>query len=113
MGTKIDLDAMRAARMEAQGEEVPSVVFNGTTFDLPAELPFAVVEATVRLQRASETDDNAAAAEVVSDVAKALFGERFKEFLDMKPSMNDVTALLEGVAPAYGTSSGESPASES
>jgi len=109
MGT-IDLDAISAARREGKDEK-PSVKFGGVDFTLPAEMPFAVVEAVGRMQ-AAEGDDNAQVADAMADLARSLFGPRFREFLDLGPSVQDITALLEAVAPAYGVSSGESPASE-
>jgi hypothetical protein len=43
-GRHLDLDALRAARGEALGVS-PTITFFGETFKLPAQLPFAVIEA--------------------------------------------------------------------
>jgi hypothetical protein len=108
MGT-IDLDAIAAARREGKNEK-PNVKFGGVDFELPPEMPFAVVEAVGRMQGVE--GDNSQVADAMADLAKSLFGPRFREFLDLGPSVQDITALLEAIAPAYGVSPGESPASE-
>lgn len=111
MGKVIDLDALSAARAEVRKDEAPTVRFSGRDFQLPYELPFAVIEAISRLQKAQEKDDNALAADVIIDVSRALFGADFQAFLDLRPSMQDVSTLLENVSSAYGMSMGESEAS--
>ena len=114
MGQVIDLDAISAARREAKKER-PSVRFGGEEFELPAEMPFAVVEAVGRLQPEEEGGqvDSAVIAESMADIARSLFGKKFRKFLDLGPSVEDIMALLEHVAPAYGLKPGESEASES
>jgi len=107
---EIDLDALEAARREAS-EECPVVKFKGKTFEMPVELPFTIVEAIGRLENAPEEKKNEVAGALLSDIARALFGERFREFLELGPSMNDVSALIEHVSGVYGTSTGESSAS--
>lgn len=117
MGKVIDLDQIGAARREAK-EERPQVRFGGEMFDLPVELPFAVVEAVGRMrelqeaQERGEEPDNLVLTEAMSDVARALFGRKFRRFLDLGPSLEDISDLLQHIAPAYGISSGESEASE-
>lgn len=106
----IDLDKLAAARREGKNE-TPTVVFRGAEFALPVEMPFAVVEAVGRMQ-AAEDEENGGNVEAMSDLARALFGDRYREFLDLGPSVQDITALLTAIAPAYGVESGESPASE-
>lgn len=44
MPRHFDLDALRAARAEAQGEP-PTVTLHGDTYVLPVEMPWSVVEA--------------------------------------------------------------------
>jgi len=101
----IDLDKIGAARREAQ-EERPVIRFNGKEFQLPPEMPFAVIEAIGRLTPAEEggTVDNAKLAESIADIAHSLFGHRYREFLNLGPSVEDMSALLENIAPAYGLS---------
>lgn len=100
----IDLDKIGAARREAQ-EERPVIRFSGNDFQLPPEMPFAVIEAVGRLS--GNEADNAALAESMADIARALFGKRYREFLDLGPSVEDMTSLLSEVAPAYGLKDAE------
>jgi hypothetical protein len=107
---QIDLDKLAAARRE-KTKKAPVVVFGGKSFELSPEMPFAVVEA-VRAMNGQENDDMAGA-QAMADIARALFGERYTEFLALGPSTEDLTALLEHIGDAYGVSPGESEASES
>lgn len=109
--TSVDLDTARAARAEAIGE-APTVKFGGLVFELPPEMPFAIVESIRDLSKAQEESDGLAVAGVLSDIAQALFRSRYQEFLDLGPSMTDMQALLENVSGLYGMNAGESPASE-
>jgi len=97
----IDLDKLAAARREAVAE-CPVVRFGGVDFTLPPEMPFAVIEAVGRLQVEDEDQRNSALAESMGDIAHALFGKDYRKFLDMGPSIPDITALLESVPAAYG-----------
>lgn len=119
----IDLDAYAAARREAKKVQ-PQVRFGGETFELPVEMPFAVVEAVRSMQNASERreqdekdgkepEDGGETTQALADIAKALFGARYRQFLDLGASMDDVTALLEHISVAYAAEPGESSASES
>ena len=116
MGNNVNLDAARAARSEAQGEH-PTVTLGGQVFELPVELPFAVVEMVGELAGAAATTDDpnagAEAATIIGRIARALFGTRYQDFIDLGPSLADINAVLEGIAPLYGLGLGESQASES
>jgi len=93
----LDLDAARAARAEAAGE-THALVFGAVEFPLPAELPadFAFRLADGETRGALE----------------ALLAERFEEFWERRPTIEDLTALAEGVAKLYGFGDpGESSAS--
>jgi hypothetical protein len=93
MPRTIDLDAARAARSE---NEPVIVRFGGHDFALPAELPL----------------DAAIHAAEPAKFLEVLFGAEHDAFMAQRPSMQDVVALAEGVASAYGFESvGESPAS--
>jgi len=103
----IDLDKIGAARREAQ-EERPMIRFSGKDFQLPPEMPFAVIEAIGRLRPDEGGEvDNAALAESMADIANALFGKRYREFLNLGPSVEDMTTLLTHIAPAYGMKADE------
>lgn len=106
----VDLDKARAARAETNGNS-PTVTFGGTTFDLPSEFPFVIVELVRELRR--DDNDGIRVSEIIGDISRALFRDRYKEFLNLGPSMLDIQALLDGVTPEYGLTQGESPASES
>lgn len=108
---EFDLDAARAARAEANGE-APTVKFGGTVFALPVEMPYTIVESVNQMQAAQEAGDGYKVTQMLSAMARDLFGDRFEEFLAFHPSMLDMQALLENVAPLYGLTPGESQASE-
>jgi len=108
MSEVIDLDSIGAARREEKKER-PQVKYGGMLFQLPSEMPFAVVESVGRIQRndANAESSNSELAESMADIARALFGARFREFLDLGPSVEDLTSLLENIAPAYGLKADE------
>jgi hypothetical protein len=90
---KIDLDAARAARAES---EPVTVVFGGEEFTLPPELPLEAATAAGEPTRFIEV----------------MFGDQHEAFMQLRPSMNDVMTLANGIAAAYGFASvGESVAS--
>jgi hypothetical protein len=109
----IDLDAARAARREVD-KEAPKAVFGGRDFGLPAELPFSVVQGLVEMEQGQANDDQAAVGNAVTDIIRELFGTDYDAFMDLRPSMQDLEALIGGVMLQYGFSDvGESSASES
>jgi hypothetical protein len=81
----INLDVARAARAEASGEPV-IVVFHGAEYRLPVELP---------IEAATRANEPLAFLEV-------LLRDSYTQFMDGQPSMQDVLALAEGIARAYG-----------
>lgn len=94
----IDLDAARAARAEAQGEE-NTVLLGGDTFTLPLELPI-------------ELGDFLVSGRVGAFIEALLGEEQWTKFASHKPTLNDLKVLAEQLAPLYGFESpGESPAS--
>ena len=108
----IDLDALADVRREAEAE-APVVKFRGKEFEMPIEMPFVLVEAAGRLAAVEDDEDKqgAVVGEMLGDVARSLFGAKYKEFIDLGPSTGDVLDLITAVSGAYGTSSGESSAS--
>lgn len=111
MAGQLDLDAARAARAEANGER-PTVKFGGQIFELPVEMPFGIVESVNAMQLAQETGDGYEVTKSLAAIAKDLFGDKYEAFLAFHPSMLDMQALLENIAPIYGLNQGESSASE-
>jgi hypothetical protein len=111
MAGQVDLDALRAARSEANGEH-PTVKFGGDIFELPTEMPFSIVENVNEMQQASEKNDGYTVSQKLTQISHDLFGDRFEEFLGKHPSMLDMQSLLESIAPLYGLQQGESQASE-
>lgn len=104
--SRIDLDAARRARAEAVGEPLV-VVFGGEEFTLPAEKPF---DFSMYLARGFvyEAIDALLAPD---DVAR--FWRRDRPPAE-RPTLDDVTALLDGVAEHFGSKDqGESLASAS
>lgn len=90
-----DLDAARAARLEAKGE--PRLfVFGGRKFELPPELP---AEFAYLLDDAKEA-------------LRYLLSDGFDDFWAQRPSREDLTDLVGWITKTYGTSQGESPASD-
>jgi hypothetical protein len=95
---ELDLDKARAARMEAKGEG-HTFVFGEVQFALPAELPYAAVEAIE-------------AGNFRSAMGFILNGTTEK-FFALNPSTQDIEALVTGMIDMYvpGSSLGESSAS--
>ena len=118
MADIIDLDKIGAVRREAKKDR-PVIKFGGQEFQLPPEMPFAVVEAVGRIQRAGNDEEkNAVVAESMADIARALFGDGYRKFLDLGPSVEDVSTLIDNIAPTYGlpttenTDNGKAPKPE-
>jgi hypothetical protein len=111
--TTVDLDAAATARREVK-KDAPEVKFKGETFSLPVELPYDVPEALAEVAAATERKDDNAITVAISYALTALLGDDYAKFRELKPSMEDVQALLEGVLGEYGFASpGEAPASSS
>jgi hypothetical protein len=94
----IDLGAAKAARAEAQNEPVVLKWDDKTSFTLPVEMPadFALL--------ASEGD--------LRGAVTALIGDQAQKFFELRPSMEDLTALAELAGSVYGLTAGEAPASD-
>jgi len=91
-----DLDAVRAARAEAQAE-APAVTFGGKEYQLPTEMPWAVVEA------AASGD-----ATGVVEAVKALLGDQWEDFASHGLSVADMIDLMEHIGALYGGEPGKS-----
>lgn len=100
MARAIDLDAARAARAEAK-QEAPTLRFAGKDWTLPAELPWAFVEAT--------SGD-------ITGIVRAMQGllaDQWDAFVSEHPSISDITTLVEAIPSLYGLEGlGEAPASQ-
>lgn len=90
-----DLDAARAARAEAKGD-TPIFIFGGQKFVLPAELP---------VEFAYLLDDT-------KEAMRFLLGDDFDDFWVHRPSRQDLRDLIAWVSKTYGTTPGESLASD-
>lgn len=113
MSQRIDLDAARAARREAE-QQAPSVVLDGEEFVLPIEMPFEIASDLGRLLNAKDDAQQLAAiaGEVVPKIVEGLLGDEYERFMSHRPSFEDLTAFLDGIAGAYGLGNvGESSAS--
>lgn len=91
----IDLDAARAARSEATAD-APRVLFGGTEYTLPVELPWAIVEAAA-----------SGSGEGLITAVKLLLGDQWAAFETAGPSVSDMRVLIEHVATLYGVDSGK------
>lgn len=94
----IDLDAgreRRAAEREGKGE-APTLKVNGTTYDLPVEMPLDLLR----------TDDPTA----MDSIAHILFGDDADKVWPTL-SVPDFVEIVKGLREAYGITPGESQAS--
>lgn len=91
-----DLDAARAARLEARGEP-RWFIFGGDKFELPPELP---------AEFAYLLDDP-------KEALRFLLANDFERFWSLRPSGQDLVALVGWLTKAYGAGPGESSASGS
>ena len=108
-GRTVDLNKMRAARLEELGEG-PTVEFGSLKLVCPPEIPFAVVEAMDRLEVDQETGRGAATA--LKEGIRELLGEKqFDKFMKERPSAPDMMNFVEAVFNSYGVDAGESSAS--
>lgn len=95
MTKNLDLDAARAERA-ARGEAAPSVTVDGKTYELPREMPWAVVEAVA-----------AGDAEGVANAVRLLLGEQWEDFKAHNISAADMVALITHVGESYGETLGK------
>lgn len=96
MGASLDLDKLRAARLEAKGDG-PTVTFGGEEFQLAAEVSAEVLEALVV--------DN------LVGFGQALFGEDYDRAKELGLSRDDLVDLMKNLGVLYGVNQGESSAS--
>lgn len=98
----IDLDEAKqkreAARRESEGKG-PVIKFGGVDYELPAELPYGVLEALAQVA------DEEQAAGALTSMTRSLLGEYYENFTDTNPSMDDVNELIGGAMREYGLSS--------
>lgn len=97
----IDLDAARAARREAK-KVGPVIRFNKKNYKLPVEVPFEALEQIDAL------DDDEGVGTLIA-LAKILLGEHYDAIIAGKPSVQDISVMLNGIMEEYGL--GESEAS--
>lgn len=89
-----DLDAAKAARLEARGEP-RWFIFGGQKFELPPELP---AEFAYLLDDAKEA-------------LRFLLAEQFDDFWSHRPSAQDLVDLVAWISKTYRADPGESSAS--
>jgi hypothetical protein len=94
---RVDLDAARAARAEADGE-AREFVLGGEVFALPAEIPW-------------ETSERFTAGDVMGGLVILLGPEQSERLRSVGPSVQDIEALAGAIGELYGISQGESQAS--
>lgn len=99
---EINLDTARAAREEVKAER--TFVFRGETFELPAELPYEVLEPIGIL---GLNPDNLGA---IREVMRAILGqEAHDRFESLKPSIPDLNELVGGLFSEYGLGNLKAP----
>jgi len=107
----INLDESRIARREEMGEQ-PTLTFGGKVYQLPVELPLEAVSALSALAKAGLDQDGAGVTAAMLATLKGLVGNRYDEFMENSPSIQDLAALVEGIPAEYGIGLPESSASE-
>jgi hypothetical protein len=110
----IDLDAARAERAAAKNEKekkAPELKFGGVVFELPPELPLDVVFDLKKLSDATKAKDGSAITESLLHAMRVLVGDRYDEFMTVRPSINDLVVIVEGIPGEYGLGLGNVSAS--
>lgn len=92
----IDLDKARAERGTKTG---PKFKLDGVEYQLAGEMPANVLEAF----KGMASDDNAAQAGAMSDVARALLGQHY-DTVAASLSVEDLNVLVSGIMDEYGVS---------
>jgi hypothetical protein len=107
----INLDAAKAARREAIKEQ-PTITYGGRSWELPIELPLETAVVIADLQGAMDGEGSEAAM-LFRQVVTSLLGDtEGAKFMEMQPSIQDVSALIIGLVDEYGLTVGESEASQ-
>jgi len=107
----INLDKAKAARREAK-EEQPSIIYGDRTWELPVELPLETAVVIANLQAAMNKEEGEAAP-LFRQVITSLLGDtEGNKFMELQPSIQDVSALIMGLVDEYGMTPGESEASQ-
>ena len=107
----VDLNKMRAARLEKKGPG-PVVEFGNAKIQCPPEVPFMVLEAFGRMETAQNDESAGGTASATLDIVRSLLGaDGFEKFMAESPATEDIAAFLEGVLKEYGVDVGESQAS--
>jgi len=108
---KVDLNKMRAARLEKLSPG-PVVEFGTETFQCPPEIPFAVIEAFANLEAADQAQDGDRSILALKDAVRGILGDdRFDAFMAQKPATEDMAGLIEVAFAEYGVDLGELQAS--
>lgn len=109
----INLDEARAARREVDAV-APVIVFGGREYVLPIELPVEVVRSLTELADLSgkkDVDGNEIT-KVLLDTVRGFLGDQYDDFMQNSPSVNDLSAFVEGIPSEYGLGLGESQDSD-
>jgi hypothetical protein len=97
----IDVDSARQAREAARreaGKTGPVIKLSGEECQLPAELPYEVLEAF------GDMDDESKAGGALAKIVPALLGEHYSKFQALKPppSLSDVEFIVKEIMSEYG-----------
>lgn len=94
---EIDLDQLRAVRLEHDGSEPKFFLFGGEKFALPPELPWDFALAL-------------SDGEVRGGFRTLMGDEDYERFMALRPSAQDMTELIKGLDGLYVGSPGEASA---
>lgn len=100
---ELNLDAAREARLEAQGER--AFTFGEERYELPAEIPYSIVELLMTGAAAGGGTDltEAQAIAIGINALPALLGEgQMERFRAANPSATDVNELVGWILREYG-----------
>lgn len=100
----------------AEGNGKPrTITVRGESFELPADVPFAVLFATRTAHTAQAEQDNAAASVAMLELAEAYVGaDRLRQLvngLSLQEGTEAIKELIDACHAEYGTDTGESSAS--
>jgi hypothetical protein len=97
----VDLDAARAARLEALGE-APVVRFGGEDFRLRPELADVLPELSA-LGEAVEDDEGFRVSEPLHSILRKSFADgEYERFMRLDPGWEDLKALVSAIPGLYG-----------
>jgi hypothetical protein len=112
---RVDLDALKRARAEAQ-KEPNEFVFGGKVFTLPFEMPLDFLEALLDVESLAKGKGGLKVSDLpkLRNLLAPVLDGQAEEFFALHPAVEDYVAIIESIGEMYvGASAGESSASGS